>query len=609
MKKLSRIISVLLALSLAIMSFTACGGTTAQPADPSVPQIEKAIRINATDVEIYFADGYTGSKKPDTAQFVVSDKDGDISLAGGYGYGGGVFFDNMLTLRLDKTFAEGENAETLTLTYNGKKYDVPYDAYYKYETVADCGVTIKGGRTLLMPQETLQRAKEMVDTLLSESQFVADKMAESGCFLAVYGPDEHAFYIPEHRSGYDYDMLYVEGFGGTTCSITEANIWHWLESTTDKPREDYFTKYWDENILTHEFAHGIKLQGIDILADQSLANEYQMIYRHAKAAGLWPNSYAISNSDEFFATLSTIWFNVMNESGRDDYFDGVRGPINTRDELYNYDIDSYRFFSKIYPFTSMGENWENVKDSYKITGLATEKAVDLEEDYTFNYPTEATASADGINYTDEFKIVYNQSGHVLDANATSFGAGLWWDYISSYFDTAGPAKYTFEEVEAVKTENGKAVYTVNIKNVANGWVTAKNGKLTTGGNNPTVFTIAVDNAGLATISCADGSLYITEAPNDGTVVKVGTPQEEAQWCIAGLAAPKNIVFVHDATADGRAEGTTAAEGDTITLVANVPAGKTFTGWRVSGGEVADASAQKTTLTMPDGDVVVWAEYK
>ncbi|MBE6887217.1 MAG: hypothetical protein E7484_02210 [Ruminococcaceae bacterium] len=610
MENIWKKLSLIALLMAAVMAFAACSSAPQQPADLSVPQVEKAIRINATDVEIYFADGYTGSSKPDVKQFAVTDSKGNsVQLSHGYGYGGGVFFDNMLTLRLAANFAEGDGAETLKLTYNGNKYDVPYDAYYKYSTVADCGVTVKGGRTLIQPEKTLARAAEMVDVLLSESQFLADKMVESGCFLAVYGPDEHAYYIPEHRTSYDPKMLYVEGFGGTTCSITEANVWHWLETTQDKPRADYFTKYWDENILAHEFSHGIKISGMDILADQSLANEYQMLYRHAKAAGLWPDSYAISNSDEFFATLTTIWFNVMNESGQDDYWDGVRGPINTRDELYNYDKDTYRFFSKIYPFTTLGENWENVADKCTVTTLEKEKAVDLEKEYTFAYPAEAVASADGINFTDEFKIVYNPSGHVLDTNATSFGAGLWWDYVATYFDTAGPAKYTFEEVESVKQENGKSVYTVKIRNVDNGYLSVKNGKVIINNMAPAVFTVAVDSNGIAEVSCADGNLYIDETPADGTIAKVDFSQQSGQWRAVALAEPKNIVFVHDATADGRSEGTTAAEGDTVKLEAAVPQGKSFTGWRVTGGTVADEKAISTTLTMPAGDVVVWAEFE
>lgn len=608
MKNIKKLFALLTAAAL-VLSLAACGPAEPKvPEDTTIPVVEKAIRINESDIEIYFADYYTGSKTPDTSPFVLKSADGtELAKSSTYGGSGSVFFDNILTVHLETPVTDTETV--LTLEYNGDKFEVPYDAYYKYEKVAKCGVYVKGGRTLLLPEETLTRAAEMVDVLLSESQFLADKMKESGCFLAVYGPDEHAYYIPEHRGSYDPNMRYVEGFGGTTCSITESNVWHWLATTEDKPREDYYTAYWDESILAHEFSHGIKISGIDILADQSLANEYQMVYRHAKAAGLWPNSYAISNSDEFFATLTTIWFNAMNESGQNDLWDGVRGPINTRDELYNYDIDSYRFFSKIYPFTTLGEGWENVADKYILTGLATEKAVDLAEAYIFNFPADAVASAGGINYTDSFKILYNQSGHAIDANATSFGAGLWWDYASSYPDTCQPMTYTFEEVEPTKQEDGKTVFTVKIKNEANGYVTAKTGKLATDGSEATVFTIAVGGDGLATISCTDGYLYINETPADGTLVKVSADAEPGVWRVASMAPAKNIVFVHDAAANDSESGVTAAVGEVVELTAKVPEGKTFTGWKISGATLDDSASVTTSFAMPDGDVVVWALYE
>ena len=609
MRKLFKSILFVLMVSLVMLGTTACSPKPAQPDDPSLPVVEKAIRINASDIEIYFPQDYTGKTHPDLSLFLLTDSKGNTAeISKTYGNSGGVYFNNMLTVHLNEPLEEGENSEKLTLSYNGIEYEVPYEAYYRYETTAKCGVKVKGGRTLLLPEKTLARAAEMVDVLLSESQYLADKMIESGCFLAVYGPDEHAYYIPEHRGTYDPDMRYVEGFGGTTCSITECNVWHWLESTADKPREDYFTAYWDENILAHEFSHGIKISGMDILADQSLANEYQMLYRHAKAAGLWPNSYAISNSDEFFATMTTIWFNVMNESGRDDFWDGVRGPINTRDELYNYDIYTYRFFSKIYPFTDLGENWDSVADRYKLSNLAAEPAVDLQEEYVFSYPAEAVATAEGINYTDNFKILYNQSGHAVDANATDKGMGLWWDYASAYPESSAPMTFVFEEMEPSKQENGDTVYTVKMLNKARGYVAPSGENLDTGYSQREVFTISVNSEGLAAISCKDGSWSINGAAADGVQLKL-TDSKEYIWRIVPMTEKKDVVFVHDCTAKGSSTGTVAQKGDEVKLTAAVPEGKTFKGWKVSNGTVADETAPVTTFTMPEGDVVVWALYE
>jgi len=79
--------------------------------------------------------------------------------------------------------------------------------------------------------------------------------------------------------------------------------------------------------------------------------------------------------------------------------------------------------------------------------------------------------------------------------------------------------------------------------------------------------------------------------------------------VVALVQPKNIVFVHDATADGRSEGTTAPAGSEVVIKAAVPEGKTFTKWRVAGGTVAVETAASTILVMQDNDVVVWAEYE
>ena len=165
---LKKAVSFLLAAAITV-AMTACGEAVqpAQPADPSVAKVEKAIRINANDVEIYFAEGYTGTEKPETAQFVLKDSKGNqLELEKSYGYGGGVFFDNVLTLHTQQSFAESENSGMLTLEYNGAEFSVPFDAYYKYETTARCGVKVKGGRTLLLPEKTLARAAQMVDVLL-----------------------------------------------------------------------------------------------------------------------------------------------------------------------------------------------------------------------------------------------------------------------------------------------------------------------------------------------------------------------------------------------------------------------------------------------------------
>ena len=585
---------------------------------PATSDIYKAMRINTRDVEIYFGTEYEGA--PVLSDITITDAEGNtLTLNENYGqFGGVIWFDdvNLLTVRLNKALSTESTASApapaVKVTVGDVTVDAPYVPYYTYETVANCGITIHGSRNLIIPTQTMRRAAEMVDTIMAEAKEdnngILQRMIDVGCTLAIFGPGEHAYYIPEHRNTYDPTFRYVEGFGGTTCSITEANIWHWLESTPDKPLDDYYTLYWDESVLTHEFCHGVKISGIDMIPDKELANEYQMVYRHAKAAGLWPNSYAISNSDEYFATLSAIWFNVMNESNNGDW-DGTRGPINTRKELYNYDIDAYKYFSKIYAFTGMGENWEDVKDRHALEGLATEEPVDGFEDYVFNYP-QGEKPVYVPDYTHAFRIINHRSSKAVDANGAWPNMGLWWDYGPTYPDDNVP-KNMFEEVAPAVD----GVYTVRIRNLANGYVYVDEGGLMTGctQEEATVFTIKMEANNLATISCDKGELYVPdEEIIDGSTFAFGPAGTGEKWRFESYVSAETkpyILFAHDTAVNGSEKGALVNAGETVEITAVVPEGKTFTGWKVVGATVADAAAATTTLTVGSGDAVIWALYE
>ncbi|MBO6164369.1 MAG: Ig-like domain-containing protein, partial [Lachnospiraceae bacterium] len=237
---------------------------------------------------------------------------------------------------------EGNAAENITYT------GVPRTNFYTQFLMSDTGILMKADDTVA--PETLVKAANQVDAELGKAGTgIAERMAEFGCSLAIYSPHENVYLIPEHRSGYSYDMYDVEGYGGSTynkgvSSIAERNITRTRDNTEDP---DLNTAYRNENILLHEFGHCVKSVGIDTLTDKTLSNEYKAVYKNAKEGGLWPNTYAMGNSDEFFATMCAIWFNNMAEKPTWD--DGVRCPINTREEMKKYDPVTYAYFEKILP--------------------------------------------------------------------------------------------------------------------------------------------------------------------------------------------------------------------------------------------------------------------
>lgn len=269
------------------------------------------------------------------------------------------------TLYLNSAIAK-EQLNTLTVQVVGKvtnQYDeaahtdivyrvTHWTDYYGYFTQTDTGIVIKSSRDVSL--EAHQTAKGILDALLGKIPQVAEELVRQHADFAIYGYGDDAYDVPEHRGGAEILGRPVEGFGGTagdpTTSISQKNVLRITDGVNQ-------TRYLNECIVVHEFGHAIHLLGINNLADQTLANDYKKVYQHAKDAGLWPNTYLIANYEEYFATLTTIWFNVMAESVSGTW-DGVRGPINTREEFKQYDPVGYDFFSRIYEPISLPRPWD-----------------------------------------------------------------------------------------------------------------------------------------------------------------------------------------------------------------------------------------------------------
>lgn len=234
---------------------------------------------------------------------------------------------------------------------------IPQVDYYTQFVTSETGIVVKADDTVAY--DSLVMAARQVDIELGKAGTgIAETMRDFGCSLAVYSPHQNAYFLPEHRYGFRLDMYDVEGYGGDTwnggvSSIAERNILRTRDETEDPALN---TAYRDENVLIHEFGHCIKLVGMDTQADQTLAEAFRAAYRNALDQGLWPNTYAISNEDEFFATMCTVWFNVMSEAP--DWTDGTRCPVNTREELAAYDPVTYAFFATILPDAVLPAPWD-----------------------------------------------------------------------------------------------------------------------------------------------------------------------------------------------------------------------------------------------------------
>lgn len=336
------------------------------------PKVVEARLINSRDIELYWSQEVTGAGPQDEEHFTVTVGGVDNPLYNSWYEGPIVYYNQKTSIRLKnpiqkiEQMGEIEKLQTSTelpeikVTVKGEAVKNAggvfadeavitvgsYIPFYRKQRTLACGVKVLGSETV--SDAAMDKAKEMLEVVLNNQQ-MAERMGASGCMLGVYGKGNIAYDIPEHRYTYDENYLYVEGFGGPPlASIKDANV---LRFRTG----DYTTGYRDESILVHEFGHTVKYYGLT----EEQQKEWTRIYQKSTGAGKWANTYAGSNEDEYFATLSAMWFNAMDDTW-DGEVDGVRGPINTRIELKVYDRDAYDFLAAIYPEDIyLPQPWEN----------------------------------------------------------------------------------------------------------------------------------------------------------------------------------------------------------------------------------------------------------
>ena len=147
----------------------------------------------------------------------------------------------------------------------------------------------------------------------------------SGSRMCILGYNEYTTDLPEfsHFQPKDYWDARARGTGGSRrdpyCSCGEENLLGY-------PGDPYAA----ENILVHEFAHTIHLQGLAAV-DPTFDRRLQETYESALADGKWKGTYAAQNKEEYWAEGVQSWFDT-NRSNDHDHND-----IDTRDELKPYD--------------------------------------------------------------------------------------------------------------------------------------------------------------------------------------------------------------------------------------------------------------------------------
>lgn len=122
----------------------------------------------------------------------------------------------------------------------------------------------------------------------------------------VIGKDEDTCDLPEfaHICNSPDSIAYwnwrARGFGGAPEDEFSASCGE--ENLLALPQD----KYTGENILIHEFAHLIHMVGIAGV-EPDFNDRLEVLWKSAGEKGLWAGTYALSNKEEYFAELCTVF--------------------------------------------------------------------------------------------------------------------------------------------------------------------------------------------------------------------------------------------------------------------------------------------------------------
>jgi alpha-glucosidase len=182
----------------------------------------------------------------------------------------------------------------------------------------------------------LLEARYLIGKMLADREDIVKALIKNKVRFAVMAPTEMTTDIPEHSdlTPKEYWDKRARGLGATrqrpAVSCGEENLLN-LEGD----------RYFNENILIHEFAHAIHEMGLNSI-DRSFDQRLRAAYARAMETGLWVKTYAATNHMEYWAEGVQSYFDCNAPPG------GVHNDINTREKLARYDPDLFGLIDDVF---------------------------------------------------------------------------------------------------------------------------------------------------------------------------------------------------------------------------------------------------------------------
>lgn len=176
-------------------------------------------------------------------------------------------------------------------------------------------------------------ACDIMQHMLSKHPEILVALIDNHIRVGIMSVNEVTTDIPEHADlyevypGTDWDTR-ARGLGATierpASTVGEENLLHFAGDP-----------YNGESIMVHEFGHTMWGVGVRYLPDGFERHQVLVAaYQTALENGLWYDSYAATNVNEYWAEAVQSWFNTNLQANPPN---GVHNHVNTREELIEYD--------------------------------------------------------------------------------------------------------------------------------------------------------------------------------------------------------------------------------------------------------------------------------
>jgi len=236
----------------------------------------------------------------------------------------------------------------------------------------------------------LKEAAFLIIQMIGHRQDLIDAIANNKIRVVIMAPNEFTTDIPEHSdlTPKEYWDRRARGLGATphrpAISCAEENLLSY-------PGDPYAS----ENIFIHEFAHvihQIALKDVDPTFDKRL----RQAYANAIKNGLWSNTYAGSNPEEYWAEGTQSYFNCNRQN------DSEHNDINSKAKLKNYDPQLTKLLSEVF-----GDNpWQYEKPFVRNPASPHLAGFDTNKMKTFKWP-DKLLNLDQSSFKNEISIPTN----------------------------------------------------------------------------------------------------------------------------------------------------------------------------------------------------------